>query len=78
MSEAGTIVRGDGISPAAAERLIAHAAAHGAAAARALGPAWGLTAAAIDRFCRDNQTAIARRRLALAGRKAGGTPGAAP
>lgn len=65
------------ISAPAAERLIAHAAAHGAEAARALGPAWKLTAAEIDRFCRENATAIARRRIALtgtAGRAKGGAP----
>lgn len=65
------------ISAPAAERLIAHAAAHGAEAARALGPAWKLTAAEIDRFCRENATAIARRRIALAG-KAGRAKGGAP
>ncbi len=51
----------------AADKIIAHAAAHGPEAARALGPAWQLTAQQIDRFCRQNTTAIARARIALKG-----------
>ncbi len=53
------------ISRTAGDKIIAHAAMHGDDAARALGPAWRLTAAQIDRFVRQNQTAIARKRIQL-------------
>lgn len=57
-------MNGEGIGPALSARLIETAAAHGPERCRALAQPWGVSVAAIDRFCRENETAIRRARLA--------------
>lgn len=58
----------DTISRACGDRIVDYAATHGPAAAVALSLPWGVTPAAISKFCRDNEVRIRRHALRIRGR----------